>query len=111
MDGVTWATILQLATAGLAVLGAVWTVRRDGEAREARIIGRIDVLADRVGTMEADIRSASAELRATLTGIAGRVDAHDREHERHRSGLQSQGQRVGAVETTLAVHADRIGRA
>lgn len=110
MDGVTWGTLLQAGTAVLAVVAAVWTVRRDGEAREARVVGRIDLLVDRVGALEADVRASASELRASLTAIAGRVDAHDREHASHRSGLQSQGQRIGGAETMLAVHEHRLGK-
>ena len=109
MDGVTVGTLFQAGTALLAVVAAVWTVRRDGDAREARVVGRIDILVDRVGALEADVRASTSELRASLTAIASRVDAHDREHTTHRAGLQSQGVRIGGTEVAIAVHEHRLG--
>lgn len=106
----TLQAILQAAMVVLAVVGAVWTVRRDGEAREARIITRIDMLVDRVSALEADVRSGAAELRSSIGASCARIEALDRDQQRLREGVQSQGGRIGAVEQGQAILLDRAAR-
>ena len=106
----TLQAILQAAMVVLAVVGAVWTVRRDGEAREARIITRIDMLVDRVSALEADVRSGAAELRSSIGASYTRIEALDRDQQRLREGVQSQGGRIGVVEQGHAILLDRASR-